>query len=160
MNNFEVLLRAAELKDSDLVLVWRNDPEAVRQSVSGVAVEKKVHRRWFREAVVSSKTVLLIAEALLTTGVTPIGMCRFDSGEAGIWKVSLNINPDFRGRGLGGRVLQSSLSRVKVDWGPEVEIQAVVHESNLPSLRVFETVGFSVFAKEGPWVSLRLSPKI
>ena len=154
-----IVLRKAELEDSDLVLAWRNDAEAIRQSVSGLAVEVAVHQQWFEGALESTTTMLLIAETELKTGITPIGMCRFDLLKAGVFAVSINMGPNFRGRGLGGTVLQSGIAFLKGEVGAPVAIEAVVHESNSPSLRVFEKTGFSVFGQEAPWLHLRLAPQ-
>jgi len=150
-----IVLRRAELEDSDLVLGWRNDAEAIRQSVSGSAVAAAVHQQWFEGVLQSSTTVLLIAETELKTGITPIGMCRFDLLRVGVFAVSINMGPNFRGRGLGGTVLQSGIAFLKGEVSTPVAIEAVVHESNSPSLRVFEKTGFSVFGQDAPWLHLR-----
>ena len=154
-----IVLRRAELEDSDLVLGWRNDAEAIRQSVSGSAVDAAVHQQWFEGVLQSSTTVLLIAETELKTGITPIGMCRFDLLKAGVFAVSINMGPNFRGRGLGGTVLQSGIAFLKGEVSVPLAIEAVVHESNSPSLRVFEKTGFSVFGQDAPWLHLRLAPQ-
>ena len=159
MKNPGIVLRRAELEDSDLVLGWRNDAEAIRQSVSGSAVEAAVHQLWFEGVLQSSTTMLLIAETELKTGITPIGMCRFDLLKAGVFAVSINMGPNFRGRGLGGTVLQSGIAFLKGEVSVPLAIEAVVHESNSPSLRVFEKTGFSVFGQEAPWLHLRLAPQ-
>jgi len=155
-----IVVRRAELEDSDLVLAWRNDAEAIRQSVSGLAVEVAVHQQWFEGALESTTTVLLIAETKLKTGITPIGMCRFDLLKEGVFAVSINMGPNFRGRGLGVTVLQSGIAFLKGEVSAPVAIEAVVHEGNSPSLRVFEKIGFSVFGQEAPWLHLRLAAEV
>ena len=154
-----IVVRRAELEDSDLVLAWRNDAEAIRQSFSGLVVESAVHQQWFEGALQSTKVVLLIAETELKNGITPMGMCRFDLLKAGVFAVSINMGPNFRGRGLGGTVLQSGIAFLKDEVSAPVAIEAVVHESNSPSLRIFEKIGFSVFGQETPWLHLRLAPQ-
>ena len=152
-----IFLRKAEPKDSDVVLSWRNDPEAIRQSVSGSAVESAVHQQWFKRALESSKFLVLIAEAKLEGAFTPIGMCRFDSVKPSVFSVSINVGPDFRGKGVGGIVLRSAISFLREEVDEPLEIQAIVRQSNSPSLRLFEKTGFSVFGEEAPWMYLRLA---
>src|ERR1035438_6256290 len=57
----EVTLRPATEDDSGVLLEWRNDPEAVRFSVSGRAVTPVEHREWLSGRLADPGTFLWIA---------------------------------------------------------------------------------------------------
>ena len=92
----QVRLRPATDRDSGLLLELRNDPEAVRFSVSGRGVNPAEHGDWLSARLADPSTHLWIAEE----GRKPVGQVRVDV-EDGTGTVSIGIAPSRRGRGLG-----------------------------------------------------------
>ncbi len=62
------------------------------------------------------------------TCITPIGMCRFDLVKERVFTVSINVGPNFRGRGLGGTFLQYAIAFLKSEVSEPMAIEAVVLE--------------------------------
>lgn len=156
MSNPRLVLRRAELRDSESVLAWRNDDDTVRHSLSGEAVDPTVHARWFREAISAPETFLLIAELVSESEAWELGMCRFAPQYQGTYEASINLAPELRGKGWGQKVLEGGVEFVSQADVCCREINAIVHESNPGSRRIFEKIGFTVVDKDGYWVHLRL----
>jgi UDP-2,4-diacetamido-2,4,6-trideoxy-beta-L-altropyranose hydrolase len=122
--------------DSELLLEWRNDPEAVRFSVTGRGVAPGEHAEWLSARLADPGTSLWIAEE----GGAAVGQVRVDLGN-GTGTVSIGIAPAHRGRGVGSAVLQAML--VEIDRDPRARrLRAVAHAENTASVRAFERAGF------------------
>mgnify|MGYP001047714469 CR=1 FL=1 len=156
MSDSKIALRRAELRDSNAVLSWRNDEDAVRQSLSGRAVSPARHLSWFREAITSPDTFLFVAELVSESEGTPLGMCRFEHQGEDKFAASINIAPEFRGRGWGQKVLASGIHFLDIADVQCHEINAIVHQGNPGSRRIFEKVGFTVVEQDDSWLHLRL----
>ena len=101
-------LRPATLDDEALLLGWRNDPEAVRYSVTGRTVTPGEHADWLARHLGDPGMHLWIAEER----AIPVGQVRVDA-EAGIGTVSIAIAPSERGRGLGSAALRAMVLEVE-----------------------------------------------
>jgi RimJ/RimL family protein N-acetyltransferase len=133
----QVTLRAAREEDSELLMELRNDPDAVRFSVSGSAVTREEHERWFtRVRTDPSGCRVWIAEDM----GEPVGQVRVDiSGGSGT--VSIAVGADHRGRGLATAMLKALVVKVGVEDAPS-RLTAVVRSDNTASLRAFAAAGF------------------
>ncbi|HEY6470616.1 MAG TPA: GNAT family N-acetyltransferase [Candidatus Dormibacteraeota bacterium] len=129
-------LRAAASGDEALLLGWRNDPEAIRFSVSRLGVTPGEHATWLARRLADPGTHLWVAEER----GTPVGQVRVDV-EDGTGTVSIAIAPGQRGRGLGTAALRAMVTLVARD--PAVlTLRALVHTGNPGSARAFELAGF------------------
>ncbi len=133
----EITLRAARDEDSEMLMTLRNDPDAVRYSVSGRAVTSEEHGHWF--SVVRgdpSRCRIWIAE----DGAETVGQVRIDlSGDCGV--VSIAVGVDHRGRGVGTAMLKAVVARVGLDGAPS-RLTAMVRSDNAASLHAFAAAGF------------------
>lgn len=130
-------LRLATAADSDRLLAWRNDPAAIRWSVTGSAVERAEHATWFATRLDDPGCRLWIAEV----DGEPVGQVRIDVAD-GIGTVSLAVAPSYRGRGLAPALLMALIDEVAT----EVQVtglRAIVHPDNVRSVRAFTTAGFT-----------------
>jgi UDP-2,4-diacetamido-2,4,6-trideoxy-beta-L-altropyranose hydrolase len=132
----QLSLRPATSGDEALLLGWRNDPEAVRLSVTGHDVTPAEHAVWLARCLGDPGTRLWIAEE----GGTPVGQVRVDV-EDGIGTVSIAIGPGRRGHGLGSAALRAMVVEVERDHIART-LRALVHPENPASLRAFERAGF------------------
>jgi RimJ/RimL family protein N-acetyltransferase len=142
-------LRAATLDDEALLLGWRNDPEAIRFSVSGQGVNPDEHATWLARRLADPATHLWIAEER----GAPVGQVRVDV-EGGTGTVSIAVAPGERGRGLGTAALRAMVALVESD--PAVlTLRALVHTDNPASARAFELAGFlRLERREGEFIVL------
>lgn len=127
-----VTVRPATEADALDVLAWRNDPLTRAMSRDQGEVDQAAHLAWFSGAVADPRRLLLIGEV----GGAKVGMVRFDRGER--IEVSINLNPEHRGRGLSHPLLSAALGLVQGD------VWAVVREDNAASRRLFERAGFDL----------------
>jgi RimJ/RimL family protein N-acetyltransferase len=129
-------LRRATLDDARDILTWRNDAAAVVASKSQKAIDEAEHMRWFPGAVQSPDHLILIAEA----DGRKLGMVRFDR-TPDHWLASINMSPAVRGKGYGRSALSAAIDVLRGEVGP-VRIVAEVKSDNIPSLRLFDSLGF------------------
>lgn len=132
----EVTLRPATEGNSGVLLEWRNDPEAVRLSVSGRGVTPPEHRKWLSGRLADPGTRLWIAER----AGTAIGQVRVDVAD-GIGTVSVAVAPSQRGRGFGSAVLRAMVVEMEPEAGVR-RLRALAHAENTASIRAFERAGF------------------
>jgi RimJ/RimL family protein N-acetyltransferase len=78
-------------------------------------------------------------------GGVPVGQIRVDRTPDGIGVVSIGLAPGVRGRGLGTKVIRKGLAAAVRELGIR-RARAIVLGTNLPSLRLFEGVGFVTIA--------------
>jgi RimJ/RimL family protein N-acetyltransferase len=133
----QVALRAAREEDSEMLLALRNDTDAVRFSLSGRAVTREEHERWFsRVRSDPSRCRVWVAE----DGAVPVGQVRVDiAGDSGT--VSIAVGADHRGRGLATAMLQALVVKVGAEHAPS-RLTAMVRSDNIASLQAFTAAGF------------------
>jgi RimJ/RimL family protein N-acetyltransferase len=129
-------LRPAGGADADLLLRWRNDPDAVRFSVSGRAVTVEEHCAWMAARLADTATRLWIAQE----GGAPVGQVRLDVSD-GTATVSIAVAPEHRGAGLGSEMLRALLSLIAGD-SAVLRLRALANPDNAASLRIFQKAGF------------------
>jgi RimJ/RimL family protein N-acetyltransferase len=145
----ELSLRPATSGDAALLLGWRNDPEAIRFSVSRLGVTPGEHAEWLARRLADPATHLWIAEER----GTPVGQVRVDV-EGGTGTVSIAVAPGVRGRGLGTASLRAMVTLVERDPSV-VTLRALVHTDNPASARAFELAGFHrLERREGEFIVL------
>lgn len=139
----QIRLRPAESGDADRVLEWRNDAEAVRFSETGRAVDVEAHEAWFAARLEDPSTRIWIAER----DGRPLGTVRIEV-RAAVGAVSIAVAPEWRGQGIGGRILRLVQDELEGDFQVE-SLTAVVRVDNAASLRLFEHAGFRPTEERG-----------
>lgn len=138
----ELVVRRATELDSRSIFNWRNDELTRAASLSTTEISWQDHQTWFGLAIGDERLAIYIVEAQVSD-CSEIGMCRFDliaSDQAA--EVSINLNPRFRGRGLGTHVLHAAISLFQVEHPLISELRARIKIENIPSLKIFLTEGF------------------
>ena len=141
-------VRQATPDDSNDVLLWRNDPLAIKMSINRSSVSDEEHAKWFLETLNTDRCVHLIGEVTdADTERQKIGVCRFDRQANNEWRVSINLNPAFRGQGLSETFLSQSIALLKNRIQSEgVRLLAEVRGMNVASAKIFERNGFESVA--------------
>jgi len=137
-----LILRAATESDSDRLLGWRNDPDAITFSISRRPVGRTEHQRWLAWRLAEPAARLWIAEQ----AGHPVGQVRVDV-EDGVGTVSIAVAPEHRGRGLGTAILEALNAEAGRD-GAIRRLRALVHPENPASLRAFTRAGYQ--ARQNP----------
>ena len=135
----EVRVRPATEDDAELLLVWRNDPEARRWSRSSGTIDLATHRAWLQRTLVSPDRHLLV---VASTDGTPVATTRYDRLDGGTWEVSISVGPEMRGRGLGGATLRASDAWFYATEPEADRLVAHVRPANAASRRLFERNGY------------------
>ena len=153
-------LRPATTADSVVIFQWRNDPVTREMARAPNTVEFADHAFWFENVLLSPRHHVLIAQVagdgVPDNGENRIGVLRFDSSfpdadnatdrqdTAGLsHHVSINLNPAWRGQGLGQKVLQAGCDRFRAH-GHTGPLWAEIRQQNIASLKIFTTAGFTV----------------
>lgn len=136
------VLRSVSPTDRELILEWRNDPEAVSNSLTGRPVKPKEHAEWFAKRLQQQPLRMWIAEV----DSRPVGFVRIDAeGRSGT--VAVTIAPADRGRGLGTSVLTAVRDLVSKAGDLDV-LRAQILCRNEASLRAFTKVGFKAATRK------------
>lgn len=131
--------RPASGDDSELLLGWRNDPEARRASRATDPVEPAGHERWLRSTLADPTRMLLVVEG----AGEPIGTVRFDSaGDTA--EISITVAPEERGRGTGRQAVREASELFLAAHPPTRAVTAEVREGNSASLSAFQAAGFAI----------------
>lgn len=133
-----VRIRPATQEDAEPIWLWRNDPVTRSASQTRAPVPWPDHITWFNGTLAGPHRRLFIAER----DGSAVGMVRFDAlGSGNAYEVNINIRPDARGGGTGRAVLAAACRYWVANHAP-AQLEAVVHEDNRPSRRIFEALGF------------------
>lgn len=121
--------------------MWRNEPDTYRFARNATEVSRDEHSSWFDSTINSSEHLLLICQV---QGERPAAVVRFDLGvDDGITEaeVSITVDPQLRGQGLGIRALTACEEYLSRRTGIHV-ITAFVLHGNLSSSRLFSNAGY------------------
>jgi RimJ/RimL family protein N-acetyltransferase len=132
--------RSASLEDADDLFRWRNSYSGRQYSGDSTTISLSHHLEWFH-----SRLLRVDAEPfyMFMAKEDKVGMCRFD-GNFKInksFEVSVLVNPDFQGSGLGSQILRISCDEIFENY-PGIKITARVHLNNLKSIKLFTKIGF------------------
>ena len=126
-------LRPATMDDSELLLVWRNDPVVRQASHDQSKIELHSHQIWLRESLENPDRMIFVAEL----DDVPVGTVRSDF-QNGTYELSWTVAPEAREQGLGKQMVDMLASQIE---GP---IRAEVRIGNVASVRIAEHVGMTL----------------
>jgi len=131
-------VRRVEAQDRDLILSWANDPETRRASLTTRMITDVEHATWFAARLAAADTCVFLM-ATMADGVA-VGNVRFERRDEA-WLLSFVIAPEFRGVGLGRRMVGAALAHLAEILGRAV-VTADVRHDNPASRRILESLGF------------------
>lgn len=132
-----MLIRKANIRDSNDVLDWRNDLHSRQMFYNVSEVPAKVHDSWFENCLSSNLIELYIGEC----EGKKIGVCRFDLIDGGDFaEVSVNLNPLERGKKMSLSLLEGAIK--KYLKSNDIDLIARIKTENSASRRIFEDAGF------------------
>jgi RimJ/RimL family protein N-acetyltransferase len=139
--NQSIKIREANSFDSIDIWNWRNDVSTRANSLNQAFIDWESHQEWFRDAIVSQKNFFYIGLLL----EEKIGVCRFSGLENGQdFEVSINLNPRFRGKHLSREFLNRCMKEIFSTEVSPHSLIAIVRETNLPSAKLFNSLGFKL----------------
>lgn len=146
MNLSEIVVRASN--ESDCWTIWqlRYDSSAIPFFGDTDTVDFEEHKTWYMHKIASSSDVWLISELQDQT----VGFVRFsdmypEHQHPGMKKsISIVVDPQFRGQGVGQQILQESLRWYRSHEGSQHVLCTDILVSNLAAQKVFERCGFVI----------------
>jgi RimJ/RimL family protein N-acetyltransferase len=142
-----ISVRKATIQDSDLIHAWRNDPVTVEVS-NGKRVTLVEHEKWLVRILDDPERHLLIC---MRNG-TPVAVTRLDAKGEGVYEISVNLGPEFRGQKMGAPSILATCDYAETI--PCREIRARIKLGNEASIKVFERSGFSQIGNEEEFLIL------
>jgi UDP-2,4-diacetamido-2,4,6-trideoxy-beta-L-altropyranose hydrolase len=139
LENDELWLRSAKPSDSRQVWLWANDPEVRQVSFNSNLIPWESHLPWFTRKLEDDSSVLLIACKLEDDA--PFGLIRF-ALEADEAMVSVMLDSQSRGHGLGSRVLERATQRLFATR-EVTTVRAYIKTDNPRSHRAFARAGYA-----------------
>jgi UDP-2,4-diacetamido-2,4,6-trideoxy-beta-L-altropyranose hydrolase len=133
----EAELRPADAGDAFLLWGWANDAATRAQSFQSEAIPWDDHRRWLARRLTSEACRIYILE----WKTIPVGVVRYDRIDAAMARISFAVDRDFRGQGLGLKLLEMSRPLASRDLAVE-SFEAETLPENAPSRKVFRRAGF------------------
>jgi len=132
--------RFANAQDHDLLLSWRNTPNAKKYSRSPENITNEAHSSWFKLRLLN-----LFKEPILVFQFEgeEIGMTRLDTieGSKSLFEISVLVSEDFQGRGFATNMVAQSLNFASKNLQANGVI-ASIHRKNLASIRLFTKLNF------------------
>jgi len=147
----KIKIRSANTSDTKDIFAWRSDPlsQSMFFDTSTPLIED--HTLWLESSLKNANRKLYIGEI----GQDKIGVCRFDLVSTESYaEVSININPENRGLGLGRRFLEASVDRYLRD--NQYDLLAKIKIENIASLRIFKAVGFETISCNSDVMTVKL----
>jgi UDP-2,4-diacetamido-2,4,6-trideoxy-beta-L-altropyranose hydrolase len=134
----ELAVRRAEISDTALMFNWRNDPRTRVVSRNTEQIDPQSHASWVDRTLADPNRCLLIG----SIGGLGVGVVRFDRLNDDETEVSLYLDPELHGLGLGASLLSAGEGFLATLGGHVFRIIASVREENLASQRLFESCGY------------------
>lgn len=138
MTTLALTLRSAQAEDAELLLRWRNDPSVRSQSFDSLEIEAETHARWFAGKLAAVDTRIYVGEL----DGRPVGQARIDRRDDATGEISVSVDPDDRGRGVGPALIASATRRGADELGLSL-VLATIKEGNEASQRAFRRAGYT-----------------
>jgi len=137
IENFKI--RLAALNDSYSIWEIRNHPSVCRFSNNNQEIPLAEHMLWFEKKYFSGQDNYCFV--MISEKNNPIGYCRFDfDGVKNRYIISIAIDSDFQGKGLGNNLLAGALRL----FDKNKEIFAEILKDNVASVKLFKNNNFIV----------------
>ena len=132
-------LRKAVIKDSKIILQWRNESTTIPWMGSAQSLSFDEHDNWFKKAISDPTCMFFIIEL----NSKPVGQIRFhlDSRNNNYARVSINITQKMHGKGIASIAFtQGNVFVKEVGFAPK--IFAHVRQDNIGSIKAMENAGY------------------
>ncbi len=130
-------LRNVESSDIDDLFKWRNHPIIQESSFNTGSISWDEHEKWFRKKSKDPNSQIYIA----SFEDDKIAIVRFDEKDDVI-KISVMLNPDFLGKGLGSEVIRLGAERYISEKKPCKPVIAEIKKDNIASIKAFQKAAF------------------
>ena len=137
-----ISIRKANYSDEAEILNWRNSQQSIRNSLGQKKINKSEHKEWFLRAIKSDNDHHYMA--LLKN--KKIGIVSFHLNKNKNFFVSINLNPKYRNKRLGSKVLLLTQKKREIREKKNL-IFARIKSNNIASIKTFNKANFKLFRK-------------
>ena len=95
----------SDFKFSSEILEWRNDEITRLNSINQDIISPSEHKSWLSSKIKSRETMLLMH----FFESKPCGLIKLDKLDQNNFGISINLNPEFRGKKLSSLIISKSL---------------------------------------------------
>lgn len=134
----QLQLRPATVDDAPLLHGWRNHPSVRAVSATQDPIDFDAHEAWVRAVLAHPARWLFVGQV----GQLPVGSIRFDRLANGHLEVSLYLDPDLQGLGLGRHLLAAGEQALLALHPAGITVDASVLPGNNTSQQLFEAGGY------------------
>ena len=131
--------RMAQSKDSELYFNWASDPVVRASGFHTDELKWGDHCKWFDKMIKSPDTYLYVVSNAFDEKV---GQVRLTPDPSGFLEIGFSVAQDFRGKGMGTKILQAVLERALSDNSEVRGFIARVKKENQASAKIFSQLGF------------------
>jgi RimJ/RimL family protein N-acetyltransferase len=136
-------IRRARDDDTFLLWLWANDPQTRKNSFKSEPIAWSTHKAWCSRSLSSPNSRIWILEH----SYLPIGQIRYERVSAETAQISFCVAPRFRGKGVGTRLLQSTIHLAGRELGVHC-VQGVTFLDNRASRGAFLKARFQVIEEK------------
>ena len=137
ITDVELKLRNVEPCDINDLFKWRNHSDIRKYSFNTEPILWDEHEKWFKNKIRDSGTTIYMA----CHGAEKISTIRFEDKNEVI-KVSVMLNPDFIGKGLGAKIIRLGIEKFVKEKRPDKPLIAEIKKDNIHSIKAFQKAGF------------------
>ncbi len=129
-------LRPATMDDAALLFEWANDPAVRSASLESQRIYYESHCNWLTQRL--ERGAFYIAEV----DGDPIGYARVDLYAPRTGALSVSVDEEYRGKGLGRQLIAAAAARAVTELDGIDYVRAEVKADNEASLSAFRYAGF------------------
>lgn len=135
----QIKITRATIDDMLDLFELANDPEVRKNSFNQEKIDLETHKKWFNNRVDNDDFLLLVVR----NGVNFIGSIRFEKDIDNKFIISIQIHKNFRGKGLGKKLLQNAIKKLHNHKENPIII-AKIKSNNLSSIKIFSDSNFKI----------------
>ena len=132
------ILRKVNSSDCKVLLDWRNDDTTRKNSFNDELISIDTHKKYIEDTLTNPNRNLFIMEY----NNVPVGTIREDKLGKNEFQLSYTIGPKYRDKKIGQTMISKYLIRRNGSFWCEVQ------ESNVPSIKMIEKLGFKCLKTE------------
>lgn len=133
-------IRPATIDHAEMLFRWRNHPSTRKASLDTAELAYTQHLAWLERSL-AAKTDRFLFVAML--GTLAVGSIRFDRISELVFEVSLYLDPDLHGLGLGQEMLIAGETQMLAVQQQPFRIDATVLPENVTSASMFSRCGYT-----------------
>lgn len=160
VDKLSVYVREITVFDLVRLFRWANDQQTRSNSLTRTPVRISEHLRWYVRGLSRQRDTRFIIEgAAGTLRPKPMMFCRITPDPQGQYVVSVNLAPEFRGKGYATSLLAGGIEHFQKKVGHDVILNATIRQDNIASLALFTGLGFTEHKREQDFIYLSRSRK-